>query len=606
MADTRKLRRAQTVTPVGVGAIFDRMGESFTAEDISKWQLERAKVLRAPRLASALGVERIRTAPQAPSRGSAGPGVPFYRFPSWLFCSRCRRMTRWHVTSEEPDSAPRCVSCSGKLVPMRFIMICSKGHMDDVDWRHWAHSKTDDPAHKSCQEVDKLEFRIRKGVGSGLESLEIVCKSCGSRRSLKGIASPGSARGVGMSCRGKQPWQHVSEASRCTESPAIVQRGAANVHFPVVASALDIPPDSDWSERSVPSVRITNNPYFQLLLAAPDSPMRDQLIGMAAQEEGVDRDTVVVVLNIHRGSSTSAIPADMSLERIIHDEWNAFRTPRVDSHPRDNFVISTVHLGDARVVDCDAGGGGELLGELEDLVRATRLHEVRALKGFYRFEQAELVRPDLGRGTDWLPGIEVFGEGIFISLRPERVRDWEARPDVAARVAPLIGRYAASHFSKWLPDPTPRLILLHTLAHLLIRQLTFDTGYSSSSLRERLYSSSDPSSEMAGLLIYTAAGDSEGTLGGLVRQGEASSFGPTLAAALRLATWCSLDPICRESSGQGSDALNLASCHGCSLGSETSCVNANCLLDRSLLVDPDIGFFAQQLNTVLRYASEVA
>ncbi len=70
------------------------------------------------------------------------------------------------------------------------------------------------------------------------------------------------------------------------------------------------------------------------------------------------------------------------------------------------------------------------------------------------------------------------------------------------------------------PRPlTPKFVALHTLAHLAIRRLVFACGYGSASLRERLYISDNPKSRMAGILIYTASGDSEGSLGGLVSMG---------------------------------------------------------------------------------------
>ena len=58
--------------------------------------------------------------------------------------------------------------------------------------------------------------------------------------------------------------------------------------------------------------------------------------------------------------------------------------------------------------------------------------------------------------------------------------------------------------------------MLHTLSHLLISQLSFECGYSVASLSERLYcSNKEDNKEMSGIFIYTANGDSEGTLGGL-------------------------------------------------------------------------------------------
>ena len=100
---------------------------------------------------------------------------------------------------------------------------------------------------------------------------------------------------------------------------------------------------------------------------------------------------------------------------------------------------------------------------------------------------------------------------------------------------------------------------------------------------------------MQAILIYTASGDSEGTMGGLVRQGEPSRLLRTLTAAVQKAQWCSSDPICIETHGQGADNANLAACHGCVLVSETSCEEGNRLLDRALLVgtpeEPRLAFF---------------
>jgi len=104
---------------------------------------------------------------------------------------------------------------------------------------------------------------------------------------------------------------------------------------------------------------------------------------------------------------------------------------------------------------------------------------------------------------------------------------------------------------------------------------------------------------MAGLLIYTASGDSEGTMGGLVRQGEQGRLENSIVRALRTAAWCSSDPVCSESSGQGPDSCNLAACHSCALLPETSCEEGNRLLDRVIVIgspkEPALGFFLEYL-----------
>jgi hypothetical protein len=142
---------------------------------------------------------------------------------------------------------------------------------------------------------------------------------------------------------------------------------------------------------------------------------------------------------------------------------------------------------------------------------------------------------------------------------------------------------------------TPAQLLIHSFSHLLIRQLSFECGYDSSSLRERLYVSDAAEHPMCGLLIYTASGDSEGTLGGLVRQGEPGRLDATIRAALANAAICSSDPLCIESEGQGTHSLNRAACHACALLPETSCEEGNLLLDRAVVIgtpdQPDLGFF---------------
>ena len=119
-----------------------------------------------------------------------------------------------------------------------------------------------------------------------------------------------------------------------------------------------------------------------------------------------------------------------------------------------------------------------------------------------------------------------------------------------------------------------------------MNELIYESGYSSASLRERLYVSTEKNA-MAGLLIYTAAGDSEGTLGGLVRMGRADNFDRVVQSALNKASWCSADPVCMEiggEQGQGPDNANLSACHNCALVPETACEQFNRFLDRGLLV----------------------
>jgi hypothetical protein len=184
------------------------------------------------------------------------------------------------------------------------------------------------------------------------------------------------------------------------------------------------------------------------------------------------------------------------------------------------------------------------------------------------------------RGDRWLPAVEGYGEGIFVGLDLDLVAEWESHDDVTERVARIERRRASSRVSAWTEPLTPRYILVHTLSHLVMKALAFGSGYPAASLRERLYANGDFST---GFLVYTTGTDAFGTLGGLVRQGEQPYFADLLLQALETSTWCSNDPLCGESHGQGVGGLNLAACHACALSSETSCEASNLFLDRTLL-----------------------
>ena len=212
------------------------------------------------------------------------------------------------------------------------------------------------------------------------------------------------------------------------------------------------------------------------------------------------------------------------------------------------------------------------------------LRETRALRGFTRVRDGELKLSDgkaLLRRTrtppaqDWLPAYVVKGEGFYFELDQGRLATWEARAEVQARAQRITDHYGSVSSQRGVRGRTisPRFVLLHTLAHLLINELIFACGYSSASLRERLYVSDSAERNMAGTLIYTAAGDSEGTMGGLVRMARPDNLRQVFASALANSNWCSTDPVCMDAGekGQGPDSCNLAACHGCAFVPRTSC-----------------------------------
>jgi hypothetical protein len=299
------------------------------------------------------------------------------------------------------------------------------------------------------------------------------------------------------------------------------------------------------------------------------------------------------------GEQQSTAADDSGAELLTgDDEWRYPEFQHIRETPKDDYLSAT-----------DPGIHHDLAPHLERARSVDVLRETRALRGFTRVRddllkltsgKALLRRKPLPPVQDWLPAYVVKGEGIYFELDPDRLAAWEGRAEVQARADKITAHFGAVASQRGLQNRTlsPRFVLLHTLGHLLINQLVFACGYSSASLRERLYVSDAAEHEMAGLLIYTAAGDSEGTMGGLVRMSRPDNLRSVFASALTDAHWCSTDPVCMDAGekGQGPDSCNLAACHGCALLPETSCEEFNRFLDRGLVIgtfaDPTLGYFS--------------
>ncbi|MFE6430357.1 MULTISPECIES: DUF1998 domain-containing protein [Streptomyces] len=606
----RRVRQAQTVVPFGTGAVLDVQGESFVAAGIGDWPRAHQSV-SSPRLAARLGVSGFRAAPPAPHDAwdipdAAGP--PYFRFPAWLFCPACRRMTHWRVADERPGQPPRCRSCSPQrqLTPMRFVQICPSGHLGDVDWWYWAHSELLPEQHESCTSREHLRFRFEERA-TGLEALSVACTAPGCPHPSRDLLDVLGAKR--LRCTGRNPWQRRSEAVKDCPGPVqIVQRTAGNLYYPVVHSALDIPETGETGTDGELGEKVRLHDMWLALCKAPDGPRAPLIRSMIAEDTGADDALLDALLAEETGIPADDEPAERPHQVVYpdlsSDEWTAFTATAPE--PTRDFVIREVGLG---LDDELQAPWADLRGRIGRVVVADRLREVRAIQGFTRVTPtAKFVPVDTGRRARWLPAVEVFGEGVFLTLDERRLAEWEQDRAVRDRVRGLrddLDRAFQKDRLEALTGPglLPRFVLLHTLAHLLIRQLSFESGYSTASLRERVYARSGGAPQ-AGVLVYTAAGDAEGTLGGLVRQGEPPRLAETLLRLTETAAWCSADPLCAEHTGQGYANLNRAACHACCLLPETSCETGNALLDRVLLVGGSgvPGYF----EDVIRTARELA
>ena len=462
------------------------------------------------------------------------------------------------------------------------------GHIDDFPWSWWAHEG------RSC---DKPQLKlVSTGRSAGLAGLRVVCESeeCKKRntgRTLEDVFRPD--RFSNLRCRANRPWLGDAEEN-CDRPIRVVMRGASNVYFPIVVSALSIPPNSGFLLQQVGRQRLLMENFGQVDTSTLVTMAKNSIHGLRGSYSDQQIEDAIRTMATGEEGGPATDAEQRQAERIAIVEE---RSDRNDA--QSEFVVE-------RISDEDLERAA--IFDSEHLVQAHRLREVRVLRGFQRIEPVRDADPyrvacaPISRDIDlpWLPAIEVNGEGVYFEFRSEAVLAWEERDAVRERAAMLqanVERYRRRQGgSTPISPPPPRFVLAHTLSHLMINQLSLDCGYSSASLRERLYVGQDGAESWIGFLIYTASPGADGTLGGLVRQGSPELLERTLRAALGGAAWCSSDPLCIESTGQGADALNLAACHACCIVSETSCEHRNLFLDRGLLVGtpdlPTAGFFS--------------
>ena len=397
---------------------------------------------------------------------------------------------------------------------------------------------------------------------------------------------------AGFSCSGFRPWL-VDREKGCDMPVRAIQRGASNVHFGVVCSAVSIPPASEAVSLIVQELR-------SVLDAVPE-PTLPSVLGGLAQQYGVTAEQLLSTYHKLRAIETAGTTLTEQQARV--EEYTAL------SEDREDPVVSGVVPEFRNRVATPPSS----LAHWFDLIgAAARLREVRALAGFSRIEpypvasehvnqaiQQRLVAPLSKSPRNWLPATEIRGEGIFFRFRTEAVDAWiDSNPELVCRAATLDARSHQMAEERGYTRHytiTPRLLLVHSFSHALIRQISVECGYSASALRERLYVSEADASRpsMNGVLVYTGSPDSEGSLGGLVRLAEPELLEPIMHRTLNNIGWCGSDPVCLETAPeQSGERISGAACHCCLLLPETACEKFNRELDRAVLVGDAEGTFA--------------
>lgn len=569
------LRPSQAVTQHGPGSLVDLPSLSMIVLTADEWDLSKSRRVDEPRLAKRMGVDVFRAPPWLDRKEMIG-GIPASVFPTYLVCPKCRRLAHFEqFTFRAAGSEFICedASCPGKkravAYPARFMIACGRGHLDDFPWHEFVHPGV------GCGEELKL---VDSGLTGSITDLSVECEKHQKKRNLGQAFGFQGAKNL-PACNGGRPWRDGPDPKTCGERPRVLLRGASNAYFAVVESAISIPPWSDPLQTAL-------GQYTDVLANVTSREQLDMAIGLLNMPELEPYENEQIWHGLERRRSDDEAP---SAEDMRREEWACLRSEPGTIDARAEFQSRTVAIH------------ADLQPWIGRVTALERLREVRALRGFTRIDpnpdigdlgEVEALNAGLqssvGGSKKWFPGVEYRGEGIFLELREDVVQNWESGEAVKAFGAAhrkLQGQWNADHAIANPTIRTPRFILLHSIAHLVIRMLALDCGYSATALRERVYSSSEPGLEMAGILIYTATPDSEGSLGGLAEMSRPEDLGPLISRALKDAQLCAGDPHC-ASAGPDTpgNQLNGAACHACLLISETSCEAANRHLDRGLVV----------------------
>jgi len=532
-------------------------------------------------------------------------------FPKWFYCTYCNRFAnyyewknRWRSAGKNLDffNPPKCSNKDCKeshLEQIRFVLTCSNGHIHDLPWEYWNNRLPSDKTNvsdnedenknekqngpqldysKKCCEQQDLIYKISR-ENTELSGIWVECKNCKKKSNLKGIFN------FEQKCNGKKYWLgqingkfHEEECDfRLQPSISVKLKTSNSVYYANTLSSLFIP---ELQNPLSSEIRIDIDNMIE-----SEEFNTEQIIQLIAIQKKIDKELIQQYLE---SGDVKYIP-DTVYRQTEYDYF-------LEKEQPDNKQIKF------RVIDCSVQING-----FSKLVKIDKLKKTTVQTSFTRNEPIDIdsilqdqneyeysvLRQSVSKNnfdTKTLPAIESYGEGILFVLDKEKLMQWEKQQEVIERTEKIKSNAKNADWKSHqiiAKTLTPRKVLIHTLSHLLMRELEYVCGYPVSSLSERLF----VSETMHGLLISAFDG-TDGYLGGLSNLcNDLNNLGNIIESAIFRASDCSSDPICIESEGQGVGQLNLAACHSCTLTPETTCELSNLYLDRNLVINKEYGYY---------------
>lgn len=569
------IRKTQMITTFGVGSIVDFKGDTVIIASTDDWdynpndieEVESRKIFNE-NLSVITEAEYFlmpRTT-QSTNSFSNGKNIASYVFPEKLHCSRCGNI--YDFRELDIKDRHRCPKCRNNLNASRFIIVCPRGHMDDFPYDWWVHNGKLCPSGVKSPRIKMINIYNRTDI----DSLRLECTECKATRRMAQVFSENALSEFQCTCKHphfKDPYARVQYG--CHDKMRARLRSASGVYFPITKSALLIPP---WSKKVVNCIQKNYG-----ILKAVEEGKIVYAIRQVIHDKNISDDEIM--------RSWNAVKISMEQKRkrselsVYEDEYAILS--KYENTNEDNFSSYTSTIPE------------KYRPFFEQLAVVDRLTVTQAFTGFTRITRNEANSVAISQfPKPWLPAVELIGEGIFIRFNKDKVTQW--RNANSSRYRRMKKAMKDSKFN--LETFSETYVMLHTFAHLFIREISNICGYSAASIREKIYSEISDKDEvkMCGVLIFVSSSDSDCSLGGLISVADNEDvFEKIMDSMLDRASWCSGDPLCISSMKQGYKNLNYSACHDCTLLPETSCERFNCFLDRASIVglpdNPNLGFF---------------
>ena len=626
------LRPTAIMYTSGIGATADLPHLSVLVLGLERWEQQYSKLgaiprIVEPRLLNAVkrqlgpSVSELRRAPWAQEEGgqdfALSLGVPTTLFPQWLRCTGCNLLSRaeWPVFTYEnkrkhrPDQARYFhKGCRGKgggaakafdrpVVPARFLLTCIDGHLDEFPYMEWVHKAIGRESKCSSGNANPMLEMSETQSNTG-PSVRIKCLACGSTWMMSEATGQKGENKLPF-CRGHHP--HLGVFEKCEQGTKLMLLGAANQWFPSNISLLVMPTmqkrklqDLIELVQALPNeIRAngTNQDSMTLILMLMSGQLGINVDGLTGEQLW----EAFKAASANDGKANDGEEIEDDPISLLDPEWQVMKDSTLFKEISEKSEFKLLSQG--QPFKSDSVG--------EEIVGVERLKKVNAFIGFTRVDAEDrigdakerLVRISRTDKPSWVPATEDRGEGVFIRFDEDAVQNWEKLVISSERWQKLrkahernFNRRQSSSAAKIDPDsrlPPPRYWGLHSLSHMLIREMAMYAGYGAASLSERIYAWG-PNSERegaAGILISTTSADSEGTLGGLVELSSPEMITRLVKNALVRAGHCSSDPLCaRKLPVPPEDVLHGSACHFCLFISETSCEKSNRFLDRAMVL----------------------